>query len=58
MNQSILRLLFVAKHVILIHPKSLTIKLPNMTGQITERVQKDGKISSLTTKKKRFLHAE
>ena len=57
MNQTILGLPFFEKHDILIHPKTRTLKLPNMTIQLTERVHKDGKISSLTTKKNLFLHA-
>ena len=57
MNQTILGLPFFEKHDILIHPKTRTLKLPNMTIQLTERVHKDGKMFSLTTKKNLFLHA-
>ena len=51
MNQTILGLPFFEQHDILIHPKTRTLNLPNMTNQLTQRVHKDGKVSSLTTKK-------
>ena len=54
MNQTILGLPFFEKNDISIHPKSRTLKLPNIL-QITERVHKDGKISALTAKKSSFL---
>ena len=57
MNQTILGLPFFEKNDILIHPKTRTLKLPHMTIQLTERIHKDGKISSLTTKKNLFLHS-
>ena len=34
-----------------------TLKLPNMTLHLTERIHKNGKISSLTTKKNLFLNS-
>ena len=57
MNQTILGLPFFEKNDISIHPKTRTLKLPNLTIQLTERIHKNGKISSLTTKKNLFLHA-
>ena len=57
MNQTILGLPFFEKNDISIHPKTRTLKLPNMTLQLTERIHKDGKVSSLTPKKNLFLHS-
>ena len=57
MNQTILGLPFFEKHDIVIHPKTRTLKLPNLTIQLSERIHKDGKVSSLTQKKNLFLHS-
>ena len=57
MNQTILGLPFFEKNDISIHPRTRTLKLPNLTLQLTERIHKDGKISSLTPKKNLFLHS-
>ena len=43
--------------MISIHLRTRTLKLPNMTSQLTERIHKDGKVSSLTPKKNLFLHS-
>ena len=55
MNQTILGLPFFEKNDISIHPKSRTLKLPNLTLQLTERFHNNGKISAVTSKKNHFL---
>ena len=57
MNQTILGLPFFEQNDISIHPKTRTLKLPHITLQLTERIHKNGKISSLTSKKNLFLHS-
>ena len=57
MDQTILGLPFFEKNDISIHPRTRTLKLPNITLQLTERIHKDGKVSSLTPKKNLFLHS-
>ena len=55
MNQTILGLPFFEKNDICIHPKSRTLKLPNLTLQLTEKIHHNGKISAVTPKKNHFL---
>ena len=57
MNQTILGPPFFENNDISIHPKTRTLKLPHLTIQLTERIHKNGKISSLTAKKNLFLHS-
>ena len=57
MNQTILGLSFFENNDNSIQPRTRTLKLPNMTLQLTERINKDGKVSSLTPKKNLFLHS-
>ena len=57
MNQTILGLPFFENKDIVIHPRTRTLKLPHITLQLTERIHKDGKISSLQAKKNLFLRA-
>ena len=54
MNQTILGLSFFEKNDVAIHPRTRALKLPNLTLQLTERIHKDGKVSSLTLKKNLF----
>ena len=55
MNQTILGLPFFEKNDISIHPKSRTLKLPNLTLQLTEKIHTNGKISAVSSKKNHFL---
>ena len=57
MNQTILGLPFFEQNDIVIHPRTRTLKLPHITLQLTERIHKHGKISSLQAKKNLFLRA-
>ena len=55
MNQTILGLPFFEKNDISIHPKSRTLKLPNLTLQLTEKLHTNGKNSAVSSKKNHFL---
>ena len=55
MNQTILGLPFFDKNDISLHPKSRTLKLPNLTLQLTEKIHTNGKISAVSSKKNHFL---
>ena len=57
MNQTFLGLPLSKHNEIYIHPKTHTLKLPNITLQSVERIQYDGKISSLTSKRNLFLYS-
>ena len=57
MNQTILGFLFFEQNDISENPKMRTLKLLNLTIQLTERIHKVGQMSSLTTKKHLFSRA-
>ena len=57
MNQTILRLQFFENNEISIHPRTRTLKLPNMTLQSNKWIYKDGEVRSLTPKKHLFLQS-
>ena len=57
MNQTILRLRFFENNEISIHPRTRTLKLPNMPLQSNKWIYKDGEVRSLTPKKNLFLHS-
>ena len=55
LNQTILGLPFFEKNDISIHPKIRTLKLPNLTLQLTEKIHTNGIISAVSSKKNHFL---
>ena len=54
-NQTILGLPFFEKNDISIPPKNRTLRMPNLTLQLTELFHNYEKISAVTTKKNHFL---